>query len=127
MTQTTKKGKVVSFEHPSGLKFEVPASAVKLDPGELHSSPWASRLLDVEDTCIAVTRHVGVDWEETVTGEHGPAALGQMGRALLVSVHRDRTETGFVVVTCTELRETWVMLEDEFPPLQARRELQQMH
>jgi len=121
------KGEFVSFEHPNGLKFEVPASAIKLDPGQLCSSPWAQRLLDVEDTCVAVARHVTVDWEETVTGEHGPAALNRMGHALLVSVHRDRTQTGFVVVTCTELGETWVMLEDEFPPLEARRELKQVH
>lgn len=127
MTQTTMKGDFVGFEHPSGLKFEVPASVVKLDPGELRSSPCANRLLDVEDTCVAVARHVSIDWEETVTSEHGTTALEKMGKALLVSVHRDRAETGFVVVTCTERGETWVVLEDEFPPLRARRELKQMH
>jgi len=127
MTQTRMKGDSVSFEHPCGLKFEVPTSAVKLDPGKLQSSPLAHRLLDVADTCAAVARHITVDWAETVTGEHGSEALGQMDKALLVSAHLDRTQTGFVVVTSVEDGETWVMLDEEFPPLETRRKQKQAH
>ena len=127
MTQATLKGGFIGFEHPSGVTFEVPEQQVTIDPGRLLSSPAADRSLDVEDTCVAVTRHLSIDWMADAVGELGTEALARMGDAVLVSVHRDRDGAGFRVVTFTASAETWVLLDVEYPLKPSERESSRVH